>query len=298
MVIHQFLNFQSKSVRFSAMLLAASSGISAFLGLLRNRLLGSHFGAGGETDIYLAAFRIPDFIYGIVIMGGISVAFLPLFSEYVSKKKEELWQFVNNLLHVLLVVLGAACLLLALFAPLLMKLIAPGFDAEQQEEAVALSRLLFLSPVLFGISSMVSGVLHYFNRFVSYALAPIVYNLGIIAGILFLAPSMGVFGVGIGVVAGAALYLLIQLPSFVLSGFRWMPIFKPQEPSVARLFKLALPRIPGAMGYQLNLIVMTSLASLLPAGTITMFTFANDLQSFPVNLIGVPFAIAAFPAAS
>ncbi|MBI4122909.1 MAG: murein biosynthesis integral membrane protein MurJ [Parcubacteria group bacterium] len=292
------LNLKTLDVRTSAFVLTASSLISAFLGLVRNRLLGSQFGAGGETDVYLAAFRIPDFIYGIVIMGGITVAFLPLFAEYAARRKEEAWEFVNNLLHVLLVVLGAACVLLAIMAPLLMELIAPGFSPEQKASAITLTRLLFLSPVLFGISSLLSGVLQYHNRFIAYALAPVLYNLGIIAGILFLAPSIGVLGVGIGVVAGATLYLLIQLPSFFASGFVWKFRFRPKDPAIARVLRLALPRIPGAMGYQFNVIAMTALASLLSAGSITVFTFANDLQSFPVNLIGVPFAIAAFPALS
>ena len=298
MTIHQLLNFQSKSVSFSAMLLAASSLVSAFLGLMRNRLLGNQFGASGETDIYFAAFRIPDFIYGIVIMGGITVAFLPLFAEYASRGKEEAWEFVNNLLHVLLVVLGAFCVLLAIFAPLLMELVAPGFGPEQKASAITLTRLLFLSPVLFGISSVLSGVLQYHNRFIVYALAPILYNLGIIAGIVFLAPSMGVLGVGVGVIGGAGLHLLIQLPSFFASGFIWKFAFRPKDPSIAKVLRLALPRIPGAMGYQLNVIVMTALASMLSAGSITVFAFANDLQSFPINLIGVPFAIALFPALS
>ncbi|MDO8654963.1 MAG: murein biosynthesis integral membrane protein MurJ [bacterium] len=291
----RFLNLKTLDVRTSAFVLTVSSLASAFLGLMRNRLLGSQFGAGGETDVYLAAFRIPDFIYGIVIMGGITVAFLPLFAEYAARGKEEAWEFVNNLLHVLLVILGVGCLFLAIIAPLLMELIAPGFSPEQKASAIVLTRLLFLSPVLFGISSVLSGVLQYHSRFIAYALAPVLYNLGIIGGILFLAPSMGVLGVGVGVIAGAALYLLIQLPSFFASGFVWRFTFRPKDPAIARVLRLALPRIPGAMGYQFNVIAMTSLASLLSAGSITVFTFANDLQSFPISLIGVPFAIAAFP---
>ncbi|MBI4217240.1 MAG: hypothetical protein HY603_00315, partial [Parcubacteria group bacterium] len=282
------LNLKTLDMHTSAFVLTASSLVSAFLGLVRNRLLGNQFGASGETDVYFAAFRIPDFIYGIVIMGGITVAFLPLFAEYASRGKEEAWEFVNNLLHVLLVVLGAFCAILAIFAPLLMELVAPGFGPEQKASAIALTRLLFLSPVLFGISSVLSGVLQYHNRFIAYALAPILYNLGIIAGIVFLAPSMGVLGVGVGVIGGAGLYFLIQLPSFFASGFVWKFAFRPKDPSIAKVLRLALPRIPGAMGYQFNAIVMTSLASMLSAGSITVFAFANDLQSFPINLIGVP----------
>lgn len=298
MTVSELFNSQTKTIAFAAGLLVLSSLASRVLGIMRNGLLSWQFGAGETTDIYLAAFRIPDFLYGILIMGGISTVFLPLFSEFFEKQEKEAWSFVSNLLNILVIALlilsGAAFLL----APLLMKLVAPGFSPEQQEITLNLTRLMLLSPILLGVSSVFSGVLQYFGKFLAYSLAPIFYNLGIIAGIVFLVPLFGIWGLGLGVVAGALLHLLIQVPAAISSGFRWQPSFQWRNEALGKVMRLALPRTFAVAGLHVNLIVVTALASIISTGSITIFTYADDIQHFPIGLIGVSFALAAFPSLS
>lgn len=298
MNLNWLLNHQVKTVSIAALFLATSSLISKFLGVIRNWLLAKNFGAGPDLDVYFAAFKIPDFVYQILILGGISVAFLPLFSEYSAKNKKEAWDFVANCLNIFMVLLILLCLVLFISAPLLVKLIAPGFDYQQAQKTIVLTRVMFLSPILFGLSSIFSGILQYFNRFLIYSLCPILYNLGIILGILFLAPRFGILGVALGVILGAFLHLAIQAPAIFSSGFRYKRIFNLGDARIKKVFMLMIPRTFGISAQQINLFVITAIASTLGVGAISIFNFANDIQYFPIGVVGISFAVAAFPALS
>jgi len=297
-VLNKIFNSQTKTITFAASLLFLSGLFSRILGLLRDRLLAGTFGAGKDLDIYFAAFRIPDFVYGILIMGGISAVFLPVFSEYFRKDEREGWRLSCNILNCFLILLILICAILAIFTPWLIRFVAPGFSEEDRNLAIILTRIMFLSPIFFGLSSIFSGILHYFNRFLIYSLAPILYNLGIIFGILCLVPIFGIFGLGYGVILGAAFHWLIQVPAAKNSGFRYFPLFNFKSPGLMKIFKLMMPRTIGAAAYHLNLIVITALASTLAVGSIAIFNFANNLSHFPIVLIGVSFALAAFPTLS
>ena len=189
-------------------------------------------------------------------------------------------------------------LLLFIFTPALIKLVAPGFNPQQMGLTILLTRLMFLSPIFFGLSSIFSGILQYFNRFLVYGLCPILYNLGIILGIIFLAPIFGVLGVALGVILGAFFHFAIQIPSAINCGFKYKPIFNFRDPGIKRVFKLMIPRTFGVAAFQINLIVITAIASTLTAGSIAIFNFANNLQYFPIGIIGVSFAVAIFPTLS
>lgn len=260
--------------------------------------MAGNFGAGQDLDVYFTAFRIPDFIYNVMIAGGIVVAFMPLFSEYFLKNKEEAWRFAANVLNIFLLFLILLCGVFALFAPQLLKIIAPGFEGDQFALTVLITRILFLSPVLLGLSSVFSGVLQYFNKFLTYALAPVFYNLGIIAGIIFWVPDFGILGVVFGVVFGALLHLLVQVPAAISAGFSFKPIFALKDEKIKKVFSLMLPRTLGVAVPQINLMVVTAIASLLPAGALSVFTFSNNIQQIPMGLLGIPFATAAFPVLS
>ncbi len=297
-MLNRFFNSQTKTITFAAAILGLAALVSRLLGLFRDRLLAGQFGAGQELDIYFAAFRIPDFVYGILIMGGITAVFLPIFSEYFKKSEEEAWRFVNNILNCFLVLLILICGILFLITPLLIDLIAPGFSAENKELAISLTRIMFISPILLGLSSVFSGILHYFNRFLVYSIAPILYNLGIIIGILFLVPIFGLQGLAYGVILGAVGHWLLQIPAAKISGYKYRPFLNFRSPELIKVFKLMIPRIIGTAAYHLNLIVITAIASTLTIGSIAIFNLSNNLQFFPIGLIGVPFAIAAFPVLS
>lgn len=297
MSLSQILNSQTKTITFAAILLGFSAGFSRLLGLVRNGLLAGHFGTGSEVNIYLAAFRIPDFVYNFLIVGGLTVAFLPIFSEYFSKEKEKAWEMVSYVLNVFLFLLILSSLILFILAPLLIKIIVPGFSAEDQSLTVFLTRLMFLSPILFGLSSIFSGVLHHFNRFFIYSLAPIFYNVGIIFGILFFYPIFGLPGLAYGVILGAFLHLIIQVPSVRNCGFRYKLLFNFKYPAIKKIFRLMIPRSFAIAAQQINLIVITAIASTIVGG-IAIFNYANDLHYFPIGIIGIPFALAVFPALS
>ena len=297
-MLSRFFNSQTKTITFAAFLLAVSAIVSRFLGLFRDRLLASTFGAGQELDAYFLAFRIPDFIYGILIMGGVSVIFLPVFAEYFKKSEKEGWFLSNIVLNCFLVLLIILCGILALLTPWLIKLIAPGFDLAQRDLAVSLTRIMFLSPIFFGLSSIFSGILHYFNRFLAYSIAPILYNLGIIFGIIFFVPTFGVMGLVYGVILGAFAHWIIQLPAAYASGFRYVPVFNFKYPGLLKIFKFMTWRVIGTSVYNINLIVITAIASTLTIGSIAVFNFANNLSHVPIGIIGASFAMAAFPALS
>lgn len=294
-MIKKIFNHQTKSITFAAILLAVFNLINGVLALFRERFLASRFGASHVSDIFFAAFRIPDFIYGILIAGGVISVFLPIFSEYYNKDKEKGWYFTNVVLNCFLVLLFFLCLFFLIFTPFFIKFIAPGFNEESRAQLILLTRIMLLSPLFFVISSVFSGVLHYFNRFLIYSIAPLLYNLSIIAGILFFYPLFGLKGLGYGVVLGAALHFCIQVPSAILVGFKYQPVLDFKLAGLKKIFKLMIPRIIGSAADDLNLIIMTAIASTLVPGSISIFNYSNNLQRFPITLIGVSFATAIFP---
>src|SRR3989344_5590774 len=293
-MLNKIFNSQAKSVTFAAFLVAISSGISSILGLIRDGLLAGRFGVWAETNAYFAAFRINDFFYNLFVVGGLAVAFLPLFTEYYAKAKETAWEMTNYVLNFFLFLLIFSALFIFLFAPQLVRIITPGFSLEEQIQTSRLIRIMILSPILFGLSAIFSGVLHYFNRFLVYALSPVLYNLGIIFGILFLSPVFGISGVAIGVIIGAAFYWLVQVPAVLYCGFRYRPLFSIRYPAIKRIFLLTVPRLFAIGASQINLLFITALASTMNGG-IAIFTFANNLQYFPISLVAIPFAVASFP---
>ena len=294
-MLSKFLNSSTNSIGGATGILAISSIISGLLGLLTDRLLASHFGAGLETSIFFAAFKIPDLVYNVLISGGILVAFLPIFTEYFSEDKDKAWQMTNYVLNIFSFLLISISLVLFILAPYLMKFITPGFTEEGKSIAVLLTRLLLIQPIFLGLSNIFSGILQYFNRFLIYGLAPIFYNLGIISGILFLAPYFGIFGVGLGVLLGAFLHLAIQIPSSINCGFYYRFLFDFKYPAIKRIFTLMVPRIFAISANQINVIVITAIASTITIGSIAIFNFSNALQGFPITIVGISLATAAFP---
>jgi len=295
-MIKRIFHSKTKNFTSAAFLIAVSTILSGLLGLLRDRFLAGTFGAGETLDIYFAAFRIPDLVQGIFIAGGIGVAFLPLFSEEIKKGKDKAFLFANNLLNTSLVFLLLVCFLLFLLVPKLLVFIAPGFSPEQRIQTVSLTRLMLLSPILFGLSSVFSGILQFFNRFFVYSLAPILYNLGIIFGILFFVPLFGISGLAIGVILGALIHFLIQVPSALRLGYDYKRIFDLKNYRLKKVSRLMIPSSLGAGFIQLNLVAMTAISSTLSSGSIAIFNLVKNLQSLPIGIVGVPFAIAAFPA--
>lgn len=297
-MIHKFLNIKTKTVGLASFILMGSYLVSAALGLLRDRLLAGKFGAGNELDVYYTAFVVPDLIALILILGAASSAVIPIFNFYLAKSRDDAFEYVSNLLNVFLVFLIAVCLVFIIFAPYFISLIAPGFSEAKRADAAALTRIMFLSPIILGISNIISGLLQIFHKFLATAIAPIMYNAGIIIGILFLFPIFGIVGLAWGVVLGGLFHLLTQAPVFFRSGFRFRKIFQPFHPGILKTFKLMAPRSLGLAAGQMNTVAITIIASTLSAGTLAVFNLANNLSSILTNAVAVSLSTAVFPSMS
>ena len=298
-MIKRIFNNKSKTIISAAVVLGAASFVSRFLGLIRDKILAGMFGAGNELDAYYAAFRVPDLVFSLLVLGAVSAGFIPVFVDYLNKEKRSdvscHWHLANSVLNLMALSLIAVCFFLAIFAPYLMKLVAPGFSAEQLSLASQLTRIMLLAPFFMGLSAIFGGILQSFRRFLAYATAPIMYNLGIIFGALVLTNYFGLLGLAYGVVFGSFLHLSIQISAAFICGFRWRPIFDFKFDGVKRIFKLMPARALGLGLSQITIWIMTAFASFLAVGSIAIYNLSLNIWSFPLGVFGVSFVVAAFP---
>ncbi len=271
--------------------------VSRALGLLREMVISHQFGTGGDLDAYLAAFRLPDILFQIVAGGALASAFIPTFSAYLAHGRvrpgRRMASAVINLVLIVTTVLG---MLAALLAPWLVRtILAPGFDPARQALTADLMRLMLVTPVIFGLSGVIMGILNAYQHFLLPALAPILYNLGIIAGALLLAPTMGVQGLAVGVVVGALGHLVVQVPGLERYSFRWTAMLGLRDPGVHEVGRLMLPRVLGLAAVQINFLVNTMLASGLVAGSLAALNYAWLLMLLPQGVFAQSVATAAFP---
>ena len=289
-----------RALATAGLVLTGAALASRVLGWLRLLVIGSQFGASRELDAYFAAFRIPDAIFQLVIAGALSAALIPVFAGYRARGQErDAWELASSVINLVLIALVVLSVTLAVLAPWLVPtIVAPGFDAETTELTVRLTQLMLLSPIFIGMGAVVSGLLNSYQRFVLPAIAPLVYNLAIIAAALLLAPSMGVTGLALGVVIGSALHLVIQLPQLRSVGRAYRPVIGLRHPGVRQVTRLMGPRLLGLAAGQVNFVVSTVLASGLAVGSLTAFTYAFQLSQLPVGVLGVSVAVALFPTLS
>ncbi len=294
-MLKRIKNLLFGSVAGGAIIIATFSVLSRLVGLLRDRLLTGTFGAGQVLDAYYAAFRLPDLIFNTLVLGALSSAFTPVFLEIWHKDKEQGWRVANSVLNILFVAIFVLTIIFFALAPLLVNLFVPGFSLEMKLLTTKLTRIMLLSILFFTLSNMVSSVLSSFRRFLAYSLAPILYNLGIIFGVVVLTKILGPIGLAWGVVFGSLLHLLIQLPSVFKTGYHWENTFSVKNPAVKKIGLLMLPRCFGLAISQFNLIVTTIIASGLLAGTVAIYNLAFNLISVPINIFGTSLAISVFP---
>jgi putative peptidoglycan lipid II flippase len=178
--------------------------LSRLLGFYRQYLFASSFGLSDTLDIYIAAFRIPDTIFNLLILGTLSAAFIPVFSQYYLKNKQQAFEIANSILNFSFLVMLVICGVAFIFASPLTHLLVPGFDPDKLQQTVFLTRILLVSPIIFTISNIFSSILLSFKRFIAVNIAALFYNAGIIFGLIFLYPNWGMAGLGIGVIIGAS----------------------------------------------------------------------------------------------
>lgn len=306
-MIKKLLSGQINSITVAALLVGTTSMASRLLGVLRDRILAGQFGAGDTLDVYYAAFRIPDLIFNLLVLGALSAGFIPVLSGLINKtplnifKKEtnqEAWEFVSNALNILGIFLLLLSLVGIVFSHSIVHIITPGFTEEKQLLTMGLTRIMFLSPIFLGISSVLGGILQSFKRFFLYSLSPIFYNIGIIIGAIYFVPIWGVYGLAYGVVLGAFMHMALQIPLVFKLGYRYIPKINFKDINIRKVGMMTIPRTLSLAVSQINLLIMTIIASTLASGSLAIFNFANNLQFFPISIFGISYAVAAFPALS
>ncbi|EKD49193.1 MAG: hypothetical protein ACD_63C00231G0002 [uncultured bacterium] len=284
------------SILSGAAMIGIASIISRLLGIYRERLFSTTFGAGMEMDAYFTAFRIPDTIFNLIVVGALSSAFIPVFTDYLVKKNEKrAFDLANSLLNILLIGLVVIGSLIFFLVPYIIPLVGPGMNEEMRALTLSLTRIMLIAPIFFCISNIASGILNSYERFFVFSLTPIMYNLGIITGTLLLVPKFGVYGVAIGVVAGSIMHMGIQIPSVIKLGYRYKTIINFANKGVKKALILMAPRTLGLAVYQINLFVSTAIATTVSVGAVAIYNYASNLQSLPYSVIGISLATAAFP---
>lgn len=286
---------ENTSILSAAAIIMFATLLSALVGVVRTRLLIQYFYFDKSVvDVFWAAFRLPDMIFQIIVVGALSSAFIPVFSQYLGKKTEGNYiasSMINAIMGVMLV-LG---LIVFFFARPLSSLIAGGFGDQDLDLMANLTRIMALAQIFFGFSSFLTGIIQTNKRFLIPAFSPVLYNIGIIIGIVALGPTLGIYGPAIGVVIGALMHLLVQLPLALKLGFRYVLHLDLKHAAVRQMGRLMLPRMLTLSLSQLELTAIIAFSSWMSAGSVTMMSIASQLANLPVRLIGIPIGQASLP---
>ena len=297
------------SVKSAAIVLASSTLSSALLGLFRDRLLNSYYLGTYPTgiDAYTAAFTIPDFMFFILTSGALAVSFIPVFNQRLaSGNKKSAWELSSSLLNLMALVTLVASVLIMIFAdPLIRYIVSPGLDESGMSLAINMTRVIALNPFLFSIATVLTSIQQAVGRFVFYAFAPAIYNIGIMIGIVCFTDGInlfgvqifegGIMGVALGVILGAILQLIVSLIGLFGLGFDYEFKIRWKNQGFRSILKLLPARsLDQGIDY-VNSIVNTNLSSRMGAGAVRSFNQASALHQMPVSLIGVAISTAFFP---
>lgn len=295
-MITKFWRKLSASITGGAFIIGVASIISRTIGLARDNLLAKYFGASATLDIYNAAFKVPDVIFNILVLGALSASFIPVFIEVQERHSlKKAFATANVVLNYLLVAVIVVISVGFVIAPHIAGWLMATRTIEQQELTAHLMRVMLLGVIFFTMSNIASGVLNSFRRFVAYALAPIMYNVGIIIGIVVLYPHYGIMGLAYGVVLGAGLHWLVQLPALYRTGYRYQWNWQWKLTGVRTMLRLMPPRAIALGIVQINALILAAFALRLQEGSLAVWTWADNLQHFPINVFGVSLALSSFP---
>ena len=293
-------NSEQDTIARSTGVVSSATFLSRLLGLVREQVFAYLFGAGFAADAFIAAFRIPNLLRDLFAEGALSSAFIPVFTDHLTNRgKEKAWELANLVLNLLLITLCLIVILGIVFSPYIVQLIAPGFgdEAGKQELTTHLSRIMFPFLLLVALAALVMGILNTFRRFGVPALAPTMFNLGMIAGGIFLSPYFDppIIGMALGVLLGGFGQLAIQLPVLRKMGFKYRFRISLRHPGVKRILLLMAPATLGLASTQVNIFVNTLIASLLPQGSVSYLNYSFRLMQFPIGVFGVAVATVTFP---
>lgn len=307
------VNFANRqlSVKTAAMLLAGSILLSSLLGIFRNRLLNGYYLDTYPTgiDAYTVAFIIPDFMFSILVSGALTVTFIPVFNQLRNDKRykdnTKAWDLTSSMINLMSLVTLGISVLIMIFAEVLIKyVVGPGLDEASRALAASMMRVIAINPFLFSISGIISSLQQAYGRFFFYAIAPAVYNLGIIIGTIFFTNGInlfgwqlfegGIMGVALGVLFGSVMQLIVSSVGIIGLGFKYSFKIHWQNDGFLKVLKIFPARSLDQGADYLNSLVETRLASKMASGTITSYNQALTLHMMPINLIGVAISNAAF----
>lgn len=288
---------ESGSINQAALLLGCLTLLSQILALFRDRSFAHFIGPSPALDSYYAAFRVPDLIFICIA----SLASITVLIPYIVAKMDgekvtpEARKYLNDVFTVFFSLMVVVAVIAFFLMPYLANYIAPGFTPLYQAKVVVLSRIMLLSPILMGLSNLFGTVTQLFRKFFIYSLSPIFYNFGIIIGVIFLYPIFGIYGLAIGVALGALMHFGVQAYASSSCGFTPKFSFNINFKDIKNVALTSLPRTMGLAFNNIALIFIIAMASFLKSGSISVFNFAYNLQSVPLNIIGISYAVAAFP---
>lgn len=297
----KLFNREIKGVREAALLLGVMGILTKIFALVRGRILAAKFGAGAELDVYFTAFRIPDFIFTLTLFITASAVLIPVFLKESLKGDEQSRIFLGRIIFIFLFLIILIIGVVYIFTSFFVKFLAPGFNESQISVLVTLTRIMLFSPLFLGLSNIASIVTQSYQKFFVYALSPLFYNFGIIFGATAFYNRYGVKGLAYGVIFGAAMHFLIQIPTILnlkiipKFSFSLKNIFTPE---IKNSFGIGFARTLGLTLNQLVLIILTAFASFFGEGSISVFNFSNDLQSVPLTVVGLSYSLALFPVLS
>ncbi|MBU1016962.1 MAG: murein biosynthesis integral membrane protein MurJ [Patescibacteria group bacterium] len=295
----QLLFKKEENILSAGFLIGTALLASAILGLFRDRLFSHYFGAEplfSRLGLYFAADRIPSFIFNIIVVGTLTTAFIPIFSKQLKKGKSYAWELASNTLNTVLVSFAFLAVIIFVFSKPISRVVSIGsLPTSDLNFMSTLLRVMILSQLILVISSFFSSIIQSFKRFLVPAIAPVLYNLGIILFVILFAEKWGVLAPAWGMVFGACMHLVIQFYFSKGLGFKYIRIINLKDPKLREVLILMLPRVASLAANQVSLLIDTSLSIFIGASSLVVFNFAQHLQTVPVNFFGGALSQAAFP---
>ena len=292
----------SRTVASAAMLVALGFLGSRLLGALRAVVIANEYGTSVELDAFFVAQRLPELVFQLLAGATLASAFIPVYARYLNRRGEaEAWRLASIVLNVVLLATIIFALAMLVLAEWIVPAMAPGLgedsgmQSELRDDAIFLTRVMLVSPILFAVSGMITGILNARNHFLLPAFAPMLYNLAIIVGALMLSEDLGVEALAIGVIVGSGLHLVIQLPALITAGARLVPSINLWDPGAREVLRLMGPRMIGLAAAQVTFIVLTFFGSFVGDSSISALTFAWLILLFPVGMLGMSLGMAIFP---
>jgi putative peptidoglycan lipid II flippase len=294
---------ENRRVVKAAGVVGAATLLSRIFGFARDVVIAYFFGAGLSSDAFFVAFRIPNLLRRLFAEGSLSIAFIPVFSEYLAKRgSKEAFKMARSAMQFLSVILVLVAMAGILLSPIIIRVIAPGFidSPEKFSLTILLTRIMFPYIFFIGLVALAMGILNVLDHFAAPALAPVFLNFAMICSVFILSPHLEnpVVGLAIGVIAGGILQLSLQIPFLIKKKFYFWKATTLFHPELKKIGLLMLPAIFGAAVYQINILIGTLLASLLPEGSVSYLYYADRLVQFPLGIFAIATATAVLPSLS